>query len=147
MKLWIGCDHAALEAKEEIKNWLKAEGHEVGDVGTHTSESCHYPEYATLVAREIQKDPTALGILLCGSGIGVSMVANRYKHIRAALVRSSAEAELARAHNNANILCLGARITPAQRMKEIIEAWFAASYEGGRHDLRLKLFDAIGADL
>lgn len=144
MKLWIGCDHAALEAKEEIKNWLTELGHNVGDVGTHSLESCHYPEYATNVAREIQKDPSALGILICGSGIGVSMVANRYKHIRAALVRSKVEAELSRQHNNANVLCLGARLATVAQMKEIISAWFEASYEGGRHDIRLKMFDELG---
>lgn len=147
MKLWIGCDHAALEAKEEIKKWLENLGHSVGDVGTHSLESCHYPEYAISVAREIQKDEKALGILICGSGIGVSMVANRYKHIRAALVRSKVEAELSRQHNNANVLCLGARITQMSEMKEIIAAWFESSYEGGRHDLRLKMFDELGEGL
>ncbi len=144
MKLWIGCDHAAFEAKEEIKNHLKAKGHDVEDVGTNSLESTHYPEYATKVARALQSDPDACGILLCGSGIGISMVANRYKHIRAALVRSTGEAELAKGHNNANVICLGARITPVQRMKEIVDAWLAASYEGGRHNLRLEMFDELG---
>ncbi len=144
MKLWIGCDHAAYEAKEELKNYLKAKGHDVEDVGTNSLESTHYPEYATKVAKALQSDSDAQGILLCGSGIGISMVANRYKHIRAALVRSSVEAELAKGHNNANVICLGSRITPVERMKEIVDAWLAASYEGGRHDLRLAMFNELG---
>ena len=142
MKLIIGSDHAAFEAKEFVKSAL-AGRFDIVDVGTHSMDSCHYPTFAMVLAKEVVKN-NCKGILLCGSGIGVSMVANRFAGIRAALCRSPQEATLSVEHNNANVLCLGARITPQEQLLSIVEAWFNASFAGGRHSERLELFNKLG---
>jgi ribose 5-phosphate isomerase B len=145
LKVVLGCDHAAFEAKEELKKYLE-ESHEVIDVGTHSLDRCNYPDFATKLVKEVLGE-NIKGILICGSGIGVSMVANRYGGIRAALVRSPKEAELSVQHNNANVLCLGARINTADQLKDIIACWFKAEFEGGRHTERLALFEDLGEKL
>ena len=109
MLISIGCDHAAYAEKEVIKEFLNGHGYEVNDCGTHSSDRCNYPDYAAKVAKEVASGSSfndKCGILICGSGIGVSMVANRYAKVRAALCRSVTDAELSRQHNNANVLCL-----------------------------------------
>ena len=143
MKIYIGCDHAAFEAKEQLKIHL-AEHIQVVDVGTNSTESCHYPEYATKVANEVATSSEDLGILICGSGIGVSMVANRYKNVRAALCRSVEDAKLSRQHNNANVLCLGARSNTIDELVEITDRWLEAQFEGGRHQIRIDMFNGLG---
>jgi len=144
MKLYIGSDHAGFEEKEALKSYLIGLGHDVVDHGTHSAERCDYPDYATKVAKSVGTDSKARGVLLCGSGIGVSMVANRYKFIRAALVRNEEEAVLSRAHNDANILCLGARITPISEITTITEKWLESPFEGGRHCGRIAKFNELG---
>jgi ribose 5-phosphate isomerase B len=141
-KIFIACDHAAFEAKEVLRQHL-LKAHEVIDLGTHSAERCDYPDYAVAVARKVQAGE-GIGILLCGSGIGVSLVANRFAGVRAALCRTPYEAELSRQHNNANILCLGARINNSDEIKAIAEAWLIASFEGGRHAERIAMFDSLG---
>ena len=141
-KIYIGSDHAAFSIKEKIKEWFKDIQFE--DVGTKSTESCNYPEYAIAVAKKVQSQDNAKGILICGSGVGMSIVANRFKKVRAALCRSIQDAQLSRAHNNANILCLGARVNSEQEIKEIITTWLASNYEGGRHQQRIDLFDQLG---
>jgi len=143
-KIIIGSDHAAFEAKEILKKTLEAQGFELDDVGTHSLLSCHYPTYAVAVAKKMKEFPDARGILICGSGIGVSIVANRFSYIRAALCRTAEEAKLARAHNDANVLCLGARINSTAEIKNITEAWLNAKFEGSRHQDRLNLFSTLG---
>jgi len=145
LKLVLGCDHAAFEAKEEVKKYLE-QSHEVIDVGTYSLERCNYPDFATEVVKKVLHE-NIKGILICGSGIGVSMVANRYSGIRAALCRSPKEAALSIQHNNANILCLGARINTFDQLKEIIESFMAAEFEEGRHSERLALFEDLGERL
>ncbi|MCO4793146.1 MAG: ribose 5-phosphate isomerase B [Bacteriovoracaceae bacterium] len=142
MKVVLGCDHAAFEGKEELKKYL-TEKYEVIDEGTLSADRCDYPDYATKVVKTVleQKIP---GILLCGSGIGVSIVANRYKGIRAALIRTPEEARLSRQHNDANVLCVGARINSAEEIRAIVDAWFEAEFEGGRHSDRLGKFADLG---
>ncbi|MBT7610427.1 MAG: ribose 5-phosphate isomerase B [Bacteriovoracaceae bacterium] len=142
MKIAIGCDHAAFEEKEQILTWLK-DSYEVSDCGTFTNERCDYPDFAKAVAAQVTTE-SILGILICGSGIGISMAANRYAGIRAALCRSVNEAELSKQHNNANVLCLGARITAVEEMKKIISAWFSAGFEEGRHTGRVAKFNDLG---
>lgn len=142
MKISIGCDHAAFEEKEELMNWLK-EKYEVSDCGTHSADRCDYPDFAKAVAHEVVKENHP-GILICGSGIGISMAANRYKGIRAALCRTPKEAELSRQHNDANVLCLGSRINTVDEMKAMCEAWFAAEFEQGRHVGRIAKFNDLG---
>lgn len=143
MKIVIGSDHAAFEMKEFVREFLLSKKIEVIDVGTHSADRCDYPDYATALVKEVLKNKLT-GILLCGSGIGVSIVANRYKGIRAALCRSPYDAEMARKHNDANVLCLGARTNTEEEIKAIIEAWMAAEFEGGRHLDRLNKFQDLG---
>lgn len=144
MKIAIGSDHAAFEMKEFVREFLLSRKIEVVDVGTHSAERCDYPDYATALVKEVLKNKIS-GILLCGSGIGVSIVANRYQGIRAALCRSPYDAEMARKHNDANVLCLGARTNSEEEIKAIIEAWMASGFEGGRHLDRLNKFQDLGA--
>lgn len=143
MKIVLGADHAAFEMKEVLEDFLVSKNYTVIDVGTHNADRCDYPDYAQKVCHEVinQKIP---GILICGSGIGVSMAANRFKGIRAALCRSPLDAEMSRKHNNSNVLCLGARFNSEDELKVIIEAWFAHEFEGGRHSERLAKFENTG---
>lgn len=143
MKIVIGADHAAFEMKEIVKNLLRLKNIEVMDVGTMSAERCDYPDYAAKLSKEVLA-LNLTGILLCGSGIGVSIVANRFKGIRAALCRSPLDAEMARKHNDANVLCLGARSSSEEVIKCIIEAWLTHTFEGGRHSDRLKKFENLG---
>lgn len=146
MKLFIGCDHAAFEEKEELKNYLVEKGFEIGDVGTHENERCDYPDFATALAIGVAHE-NVKGILLCGSGIGVSMVANKYKGIRAALCRTATDARLSVEHNNSNVLCIGARINTMDEIKEITESWLSAEFQNGRHAHRVEMFNSIGEDI
>lgn len=145
MKLIIGSDHAAYEVKEELKKHLSLK-HEVVDVGTHSTDSCDYPDYAIELCKAVRKEE-CLGILLCGSGVGVSMVANRFKGIRASLCLDVLVAGLSRSHNNANVLCLGARLTPMGKIIEISDVWLSTSFEGDRHAKRVEKFDNLGSEL
>jgi len=147
MKVYIGCDHAAFAEKEAVKQFLLDLGHEVEDCGTLVNERVDYPDYASAVAKSILSTPDAKGILLCGSGIGVSMVANSYAGIRAALCRTVEEAKLSRGHNDANVLCAGARLVELETIKEMITAWLETPFEGGRHLDRVNKFVTLGEKL
>ncbi|MBC7540533.1 MAG: ribose 5-phosphate isomerase B [Bacteriovorax sp.] len=143
MKIVIGSDHAAFETKEFVAELLLSLKIEVIDVGPASAERCDYPDYASALVKVVL-DQKISGILLCGSGIGVSIVANRYKGIRAALCRTPIDAEMARKHNDANILCLGARTNSHEEIKAIIDSWLESEFEGGRHSDRLKKFQNLG---
>ena len=132
----IGCDHAALDLKNIIIRQLEDRGLTVTDHGTYTQESCDYPDIAHDVAQAVEKE-NGTGILLCGTGIGMSMAANHHKGIRAALCTTELHAKLARRHNDANILCLGARMTGVELAKAIVEAFLTTGFEGGRHKRRI----------
>ena len=132
----IGCDHAALDRKNIIIRQLEERGLTVTDHGTYTPESCDYPDIAHDVAQAVEKE-TGTGILLCGTGIGMSMAANHHKGIRAALCTTELHAKFARRHNDANILCLGARMTGVELAKAIVEAFLTTDFEGGRHKRRI----------
>lgn len=132
----IGCDHAALDLKNIIIRQLEERGLTVTDHGTYTPESCDYPDIAHDVAQAVEKE-NGTGILLCGTGIGMSMAANHHKGIRAALCTTELHAKFARRHNNANILCLGARMTGVELAKAIVEAFLTTGFEGGRHKRRI----------
>ncbi len=147
MRLFIGCDHAAFEEKEALKTFLADLGHEVEDCGTLVNERVDYPDYAAVVAKSVVKTSGSRGILLCGSGIGVSMVANSYAGVRAALCRDKEEAKLSRAHNDANILCVGARLVELQAIKDIAKVWIESPFEGGRHLDRINKFSNLGEKL
>ncbi|PIP95226.1 MAG: ribose 5-phosphate isomerase B [Bdellovibrio sp. CG12_big_fil_rev_8_21_14_0_65_39_13] len=142
-KLFIACDHAAYLEKVELIKFLTKLGHEVQDLGPHSADRVDYPDFAREVCKEVQHEK-GLGILLCGSGIGMSIAANRYKNIRAALCRTEKEAELSKQHNNANILCLGARINTQAELESITKAWLLSEFEKGRHSDRVAKFNDLG---
>lgn len=132
----IACDHAGYLLKQTLKAELLALGYEPKDLGCHSQESVDYPDYAAKIASFIQENEGSKGVLICGSGIGMSMAANRFSGIRAALCRSGLEAELARKHNDANVLCLGERITGTEVAKDILKRFLTTHFEAGRHRAR-----------
>lgn len=133
MKIAIGADHAGFKLKEELKTFLQSRGHEVSDFGCHSEERCDYPDYAQKVAGAVAGGRTERGVLVCGSGIGMCMAANRVAGVRAAVLRLPEEARLSREHNDANIACLGGRINPPDQAKSLLEIFLATKFEGGRH--------------
>lgn len=139
----MGCDHAAYPLKETIKTFLIEQGIGVQDAGTHSKESVDYSDYGIKVASAISRGDFTRGILLCGSGIGMSMVANRFPHVRAALCTDLLAAIMCRKHNNANILVMGGRMTGEGLALEIVRAWLETDFEGGRHQGRLDKFDRL----
>ena len=137
MRVAIGSDHAGYELKKTVYLWLEKHGHDVNDMGTYSEDSVDYPDYARKVAQAVAKGEYNQGVLLCGSGVGVSIVANKVKGIRAALVFNPEIASLARQHNNANVLCFPARFSDSDDIEKSLENWFAADFEGGRHERRV----------
>jgi len=138
MQISIGCDHAALDAKNEVVSFLESLGHDILDAGTHTTESCDYPDFAAEVSKKVQSGEVNRGILICGTGLGMSIAANRFQGVRAALCYTEELAELSRLHNDANVLCLGARTQSVDSMKSIISLWLTTDWEGERHGRRLE---------
>ncbi|MDE2514597.1 MAG: ribose 5-phosphate isomerase B [Rhodospirillales bacterium] len=142
----LGADHAGFALKDHLAARLRAAGHAVLDCGTSGPDSVDYPDYAHRVAEALESGAAGFGLLVCGSGIGMSIAANRHAAIRCALVNSAEAAGLARAHNNANVLALGARLIDAATAEAALRTFLATAYEGGRHDRRLaKLAPASGA--
>lgn len=137
MQISIGCDHAAVDAKKEVISYLRSLGHDTLDEGTHSSESCDYPDYAAAVSHRVLSGQADRGILICGTGIGMSIAANRFKGVRAALCFTEELAELSRLHNDANVLCLGARTQSVEAMRTITGKWLTTEWEGERHANRL----------
>ena len=140
-KIAIGSDHGGFNLKNTIKKHLENKGYEVQDFGTYSTDSCDYPVYAKAVAKSVAKGENEKGIIVCGSGIGVSIAANKVKGIRAALCHESHSALLSRLHNNANVLCLGERITGESLALHIVDTWLKSEYEGGRHQKRIDMLD------
>jgi len=138
MKIAIGSDHAAFEIKAELVPYLIALGHEVQDLGTYSTESCDYPDYAAQVSLAVQAQQTERGILICGTGIGMSIAANRFSGVRAALCYTEELATLSRQHNDANVLCLGSRTQTLESMRQIVKVWLTTAWEGKRHAKRLE---------
>ena len=136
-KIALGADHAGYEYKENIKSLLKSLGYSFQDFGTSSPESTDYPDYAHAVAEAVSSGKADTGILVCGTGIGMSIVANKHTGVRAAAVESVNAAKLAREHNNANILAIGARLIPWERAEEIIKVFLSTQFEGGRHQRRI----------
>ena len=143
MKLAIGNDHAAYEMKLEIKEYLEAKGHEVIDFGTHSTESCNYPEFGEAVGKAVANKEVDGGVLICGTGIGISISANKVKGVRAAVCSEPVSAALTKKHNNANVIAFGARIVGIEMAKAIVDAWLEAEYEGGRHQKRIDMMMEI----
>jgi len=143
MRIAIASDHAGLELKREVAQGLTALGHAIEDFGTHDNSSVDYPDFASAVARAVRDGRVDRGVLVCGTGIGMSIVANKYAGVRAALCTSEFEARMARAHNDANVLCLGERVVGPGLGRCIAEAFATTPFEGGRHQKRVeKIADA-----
>ena len=143
MKIAIGCDHGGYALKEHIKAYLESKGHEVVDCGTYSTDSCDYPIFGEAAARKVQSGECERGIVICTTGIGISIAANKVKGIRCALCTDSLQAEMTRRHNDANMMALGAGITGGNLAKRMVEIFLHTEFEGGRHARRVALLDAI----
>lgn len=139
--IWIGNDHGGYELKCSIVEYLKSRGIDCSDVGTDSREIVRYPNYAAKVATAVSTGQIKRGILICSTGIGMSIMANKYKGVRAALCTSTYMAKMTRRHNDANVLCLGGQITGKLEALDIVEAWLDNDFEGGRHCISLGLID------
>lgn len=144
MKFYIATDHAGVDLKDYTVEMLRKKGHEVIDLGPFNKERVDYPDFAVKVCNSVLSDTDADGILICGSGIGMSMTANRFCGIRAALCHDAYTATMARAHNNANVLCFGERVVGKGVAESIVDAWIEGSFEGGRHSGRVDKIEAAG---
>ena len=142
--IYIGADSAGYNLKEDVKAHLGELGYEVIDMGCDSTASCHYPEFASKVSEAVQANlDGSFGILICGTGIGMSMCANKYKGIRAAVCGDTFSARMTRCHNDANVLCIGARVTGPFLALDIVDSFLAAEYEGGRHAIRVGMMSDI----
>lgn len=146
MKIIIGSDHAGLNLKAALISHLTDQGHDVTDAGPHSAESCDYSNYALQVAHAVADGGYERGILVCGTGMGMSMAANRVNGARAALCTNEFLARMSRAHNNANVLCLGERNLGQGLALSICDAWMNTDFEGGRHQRRIDIFDKAGQE-
>ena len=143
-KIYIGADSAGFLLKEEMKKHIADMGYEVVDFGTDSEASCHYPIFAAKVCEAVQKEPdTSYGILICGTGIGMSMCANKYNGVRAAVCSDTFSAKMTRRHNDANVLCMGARVIGSCLAEDIIDIFLANEFEGGRHKTRVDMMVEI----
>ena len=140
----IGCDHAAYQLKEKIKEFMVSKGYSVEDVGTHSESSVDYPDFGAQVASKVSNGTYQRGILMCGTGLGMSMVANKYSDVRAALCTEPFSAVMSRRHNDSNILVLGGRITGEELAYEIVDIWLKTAFDGGRHQSRIEKFSRLG---
>lgn len=147
MKIIVGADHGGVELKDLVCRHLEKLGHSVEDIGTHGSQSVDYPDYAARVARAVAAGRVPRGILVCGSGIGMSMTANRFRGVRAALCSEPYAAKMSRRHNDSNVLCLGGRFLGRDLALEIVDVWLAEAFQGDRHQRRIDLIDDLTRDL
>lgn len=143
MRIAVGSDHAGFPLKAELLEKLREDGFQLDDLGTHSTDSCDYPDTAKDVAEGIREGRYDLGILICGTGIGMSMAANKVPGVRAALCSETFSARMARAHNDANVLCLGARVIGAGLAYEVAHAFVTGEFEGGRHQRRVDKMTAL----
>ena len=139
MKIVLGSDHGGFALKKEIVQFLAQTGHEVNDVGCHSEDSVDYPDFADKVCAEVIEGRAERGILVCGTGIGMSIAANRYRPIRAALCHESLTARMSREHNDANVLCLGDRVLGVALALDIVKTWLETEFAGGRHLRRISM--------
>ena len=143
MEIGLACDHGGFELKEEVKTFLKSMGFKPVDLGTFNEDSVDYPDYGILVAEKISKGEMERGILICGTGIGMSIVANKFPGVRAALVNDLYSSRFSREHTDANILVIGGRIVGRELAKEIVKVWLNTPFAGGRHKRRLEKIEAL----
>lgn len=143
MKIAIGNDHTAVDLKMEVMEYVKSLGHEVVNMGTDSRESCHYPEYGEKVGRAVANKEVDCGILICGTGVGISLAANKIKGVRCGVCSDTTTAHLIKEHNNANIIAFGARIVGNEQAKDIVKAYLEAEFMGGRHQIRVDMISEI----
>lgn len=143
MKVAVGCDHGGIVLKDSVVSTLKELGAEVVDLGTYSTDSVDYPVYGLKVAEAVASGECDAGVLMCGTGIGISISANKVPGIRAAVCTNTYMAQLTKNHNNANIIALGGRVISPEEAKDIVKAWYTAEYEGGRHQRRLDMITDI----
>ena len=143
MKISLGCDHGGYALKEHVKAYLESKGHEVVDCGTYSTDSCDYPIFGEAAARKVQSGECERGIVICTTGIGISSAANKVRGIRCALCSEPLSAEMTRRHNNANMLAMGAGMIGKNMAERIVEVFLSTEFEGGRHERRVGLLDAI----
>jgi ribose 5-phosphate isomerase B len=143
MRIALASDHAGFELKEKVNAYLKSKGIEVEDFGTHTLERVDYPDFAEKVAMRVANREAQYGILVCGTGLGMMLAANKVPGIRAVPANDTVSARMAREHNDANILTMGGRLTDEARMKKIVDTWLTTDFAGGRHAVRIKKIDAL----
>jgi ribose 5-phosphate isomerase B len=143
MKIAFGCDHGGYDLKEDVIEFLKSRDIEVLDLGTHSTASVDYPDYGKAVGEAVQSKKADLGIVICGTGIGISLAANKVEGIRAAVVSDTFSARMARMHNNANVLAFGSRVVGKGLAIDLVKAWLDSSFEGGRHGRRVDKIMAI----
>lgn len=139
----IGCDHAAYTLKDKVVEHLKGLGYEVEDVGTHGPASVNYPDFGKKVASAVSTGKNQRGILICGTGLGMSMVANKFPNVRAALVNEAFSARMSRQHNDANILVMGARVIGEEIALDLVNVWLATPFDGGRHKDRIDMMETL----
>lgn len=137
MKVAIASDHAGFTLKESLKSFLKSQKIDVRDYGTHSADSVDYPDFAKLVASDVSLGKADAGVLVCGSGIGMAMTANKYTGVRAVVISDEFDAEMSRKHNNANVACFGERKTPEETAVKLLKLWLDTKFEGGRHQKRV----------
>jgi len=142
-KILIASDHGGFNLKEELKTYLQQQGYDVIDYGTNSTDSVNYPDYAKLLANGLHAKTADTGILICTSGIGMSIAANRYPFIRAALVQNEEQAHLSRAHNNANVLVFGAKFITSKAAKKCLDEFLTTDFEGGRHCGRVQALERM----
>lgn len=143
MKVAVGCDHGVFVLKDAVISTLEELGAQVVDMGTYSTESVDYPVYGKKVADAVANGECDLGVVMCGTGIGISIAANKVKGIRAAVVTDEFMAEMTRRHNNANIIALGGRVITPEKAKSLVKAWYTAEFEGGRHQKRIDMITQI----
>lgn len=143
----IASDHAGFALKEQLEGWLRERGYTVNDLGTDSEDSTDYADYAHPLAQQVSEGMAQRGVLLCGTGLGMSYVANRYPNVRAAVAWSPEIAELARRHNDANVLALPARFLSEEQARQIVERWLDTPFEGGRHERRIEKIEREDANV
>jgi ribose 5-phosphate isomerase B len=143
MRISVGSDHRGLEVKNRLSELLVRLGHQVSDEGTHTSESVDYPDIASVVATKVSQGQVDRGILVCGTGIGMSITANKFPGVRAATCNDAVTAEISRRHNDVNVLCLAGDLLGQRNIDRLIEIWIDTKFEGGRHARRLEKISQI----
>src|SRR5918999_1711510 len=144
-RIGIGSDHAGFRLKEAVKRWLIEQAYDVRDLGTSSEEACDYPDFAIALAEAMAAGEVGRGVLICGTGIGMSIVANKFPYLRAAVCHDPTTARFSRAHNDANVLTMGSRITGEMVALDIVNAWLHTPFEGGRHSRRLEKIERLAS--